>query len=92
MNKTLHGSRSVKLTLPDGSKREFTGAITGMEIAAKISPSLAKAALAKSTFRAFVSKAALATKSSFAPRTLPAIMSSSTLPTTSLGSSRFPLA
>lgn len=36
----------VAITLPDGSKREYDGAITGEEIAASIGPGLAKAALA----------------------------------------------
>ncbi|MBF0166793.1 MAG: threonine--tRNA ligase [Alphaproteobacteria bacterium] len=34
------------LTLPDGSQRSFTGAVTGAELAAGIGPGLAKAALA----------------------------------------------
>ena len=36
----------VAITLPDGSKRTFDGAVTGAEIAADIGPGLAKAALA----------------------------------------------
>ena len=36
----------VAITLPDGSKRQFDGAVTGAEIAADIGPGLAKAALA----------------------------------------------
>ncbi len=34
------------ITLPDGNKKEFPGAVTGEEIAASIGPGLAKAALA----------------------------------------------
>ncbi len=36
----------VAITLPDGSKKEFAGAVTGEEIAASIGAGLAKAALA----------------------------------------------
>ncbi|MDA1090271.1 MAG: threonine--tRNA ligase [Proteobacteria bacterium] len=36
----------VEITLPDGSKRKFDGAVTGAELAADIGPGLAKAALA----------------------------------------------
>ncbi|MCH7832386.1 MAG: threonine--tRNA ligase [Proteobacteria bacterium] len=36
----------VSITLPDGSKREFDGPVTGAELAADIGPGLAKAALA----------------------------------------------
>jgi threonyl-tRNA synthetase len=36
----------VSITLPDNSKREFPGPITGAELAANIGPGLAKAALA----------------------------------------------
>ena len=36
----------VTITLPDGSKRDFSGPVTGFEIAADIGPGLAKAALA----------------------------------------------
>lgn len=36
----------VSITLPDGSKKEFPGAVTGEEIAASIGAGLAKAALA----------------------------------------------
>jgi len=36
----------VAITLPDGSAREFDGAVSGAEIAADIGPGLAKAALA----------------------------------------------
>ncbi len=36
----------VKLTLPDGSVREFSGPVSGLEVAADIGPGLAKAALA----------------------------------------------
>ena len=39
-------SDGVKLTLPDGSVREFTGPVTGFDVAADIGPGLAKAALA----------------------------------------------
>src|ERR1700733_818451 len=35
----------VAITLPDGSKREYSGAVTGEEIAASIGAGLAKAAL-----------------------------------------------
>ena len=41
------GSRHpVAVTLPDGSRREFPGPVTGAEIAAAIGPGLAKAAIA----------------------------------------------
>jgi len=36
----------VTLTLPDGSKREYPGPVTGAQVAADIGPGLAKAALA----------------------------------------------
>ena len=36
----------VTITLPDGSKKEFDGPISGMEVAASIGVGLAKAALA----------------------------------------------
>jgi threonyl-tRNA synthetase len=36
----------IKITLPDGSVREFEGAVSGMEIAENISPRLAKEVLA----------------------------------------------
>ena len=36
----------VKLTLPDGTAREYDAPITGAEVAADIGPGLAKAALA----------------------------------------------
>ncbi|MEN3951341.1 threonine--tRNA ligase [Iodidimonas sp. SYSU 1G8] len=36
----------VKITLPDGSARQFDGPVTGAELAASIGPGLAKAALA----------------------------------------------
>ena len=39
-------SNSVTITLPDGSKRQFDGTVTGAELAADIGPGLAKAALA----------------------------------------------
>ena len=39
-------SSAVTISLPDGSKREFDGPITGADIAADIGPGLAKAALA----------------------------------------------
>lgn len=39
-------SSQVTITLPDGSTRDFAGAVTGAEIAADIGPGLAKAALA----------------------------------------------
>ena len=38
--------KSVTITLPDGSTRQFDGAVTGAELAADIGPGLAKAALA----------------------------------------------
>ncbi|MDK2970585.1 MAG: threonyl-tRNA synthetase [Candidatus Sumerlaeota bacterium] len=37
---------SITITLPDGSTKEFAGAVTGAEVAAAIGPGLAKAALA----------------------------------------------
>ncbi|MFP6835556.1 MAG: TGS domain-containing protein, partial [Pseudomonadales bacterium] len=39
-------NKKVNITLPDGSTREFDGPVTGTEVAADISKSLAKAALA----------------------------------------------
>ena len=39
-------ARPVTLTLPDGSRREFPGPLTGAELAAAIGPGLAKAAIA----------------------------------------------
>src|ERR1700751_2513534 len=36
----------ITVTLPDGSKREFPGPLTGAELAAAIGPGLAKAAIA----------------------------------------------
>jgi len=36
----------VKITLPDGSDRQFDGSVTGADVAADIGPGLAKAALA----------------------------------------------
>ena len=36
----------VVITLPDGSRREFSGPITGLELAEDISKSLAKSAVA----------------------------------------------
>jgi threonyl-tRNA synthetase len=39
-------SAPVAVTLPDGSRREFPGPITGADLAASIGPGLAKAALA----------------------------------------------
>jgi threonyl-tRNA synthetase len=38
--------RPVAVTLPDGSRREFPGPVTGADIAAAIGPGLAKAAIA----------------------------------------------
>ena len=38
--------RPVTLTLPDGSRREFPGPVTGAELAAAIGPGLARAAVA----------------------------------------------
>ncbi len=40
------GSAPVVVTLPDGARREFAGAVTGADIAAAIGPGLAKAAIA----------------------------------------------
>ncbi len=40
------GAPNVTITLPDGAARTFTAGVTGAEIAAAISPSLGKAALA----------------------------------------------
>src|SRR5207248_1550121 len=39
-------ARPVAITLPDGKTLDFPGAVTGTEIAARIGPGLAKAALA----------------------------------------------
>ncbi len=39
-------SSGIRITLPDGSVRNFAGPVTGAEIAADIGPGLAKAALA----------------------------------------------
>jgi threonyl-tRNA synthetase len=41
-----HVPNPVAVTLPDGSRREFPGPVTGAEIAAAIGPGLAKAAVA----------------------------------------------
>jgi threonyl-tRNA synthetase len=41
-----HPARPVAVTLPDGSRRDFPGPVTGAEIAAAIGPGLAKAAIA----------------------------------------------
>src|SRR3954470_5843933 len=38
--------QAVAITLPDGSRREFPGPLTGAELAASIGPGLAKAAIA----------------------------------------------
>jgi threonyl-tRNA synthetase len=40
------GSAPIVVSLPDGSRREFAGPITGTEIAAAIGPGLARAAIA----------------------------------------------
>ena len=39
-------SHPVAVTLPDGSRREFPGPVTGADVAAAIGPGLAKAAIA----------------------------------------------
>ena len=39
-------SDAITVTLPDGSRREFPGPVTGAEVAASIGPGLAKAAIA----------------------------------------------
>ncbi len=46
MNNTINLKQMIKLTFPDGSIREFNSGITGAEVAASISMSLAKDALA----------------------------------------------
>jgi len=46
MNQTEAASGEVKVTLPDGSVRQFDGPVTGADLAADIGPGLAKAALA----------------------------------------------
>ena len=45
MSQEKSTSGSVTITLPDGSTRNFDGAVTGADIAADIGPGLAKAAL-----------------------------------------------
>ena len=46
MRESLQESKIIKLTLPDGSIREFPMAVSGLEIAMAIGPGLANAALA----------------------------------------------
>ena len=46
MRKSLQEQKIIKLTLPDGSIREFPIAVSGLEIAMAIGPGLANAALA----------------------------------------------
>lgn len=47
MQNTLHSSSSpVRLTLPDGNVKEFSGPVTGLEVAQSIGKGLAAAALA----------------------------------------------
>ena len=46
MRKSLQEPKIIKLTLPDGSIREFPMAVSGLEIAMAIGPGLANAALA----------------------------------------------
>ena len=46
MRKSLQEPKIIKLTLPDGSIREFPMAVSGLEIAMAIGPGLASAALA----------------------------------------------
>ena len=46
MRKSLQEPKIIKLTLPDGSIREFPIAVSGLEIAMAIGPGLANAALA----------------------------------------------
>ena len=46
MRKSLQKKKIIKLTLPDGSIREFPMAVSGLEIAMAIGPGLANAALA----------------------------------------------
>ena len=46
MDQNKAASGDVKVTLPDGSVREFDGPVTGADVAADIGPGLAKAALA----------------------------------------------
>ena len=46
MDQNKAASGDVKVTLPDGSVREFDGPVTGADAAADIGPGLAKAALA----------------------------------------------
>ncbi len=45
-SKTLFAHAMIKITLPDGSQREFPGPVTVAEVAASIGAGLAKAALA----------------------------------------------
>jgi threonyl-tRNA synthetase len=42
----LHSPPPIAVTLPDGSHREFTGPVSGADLAAAIGPGLAKAAIA----------------------------------------------
>ncbi len=46
MDQSKAASGDVKVTLPDGSVRQFDGPVTGADVAADIGPGLAKAALA----------------------------------------------
>src|SRR4051812_1409966 len=42
----MSDTKPVSLKLPDGSRREFPGPVSGAELAAAIGPGLAKAAIA----------------------------------------------
>src|SRR5437879_13859376 len=44
--RSLRAPPPVVVTLPDGSRREFPGPVTGAELAAAIGPGLARAAVA----------------------------------------------
>ena len=43
----VEAGANVKLTLPDGSVRDYTAPVTGAAVAADIGPGLAKAALGR---------------------------------------------
>src|SRR4051812_43620520 len=46
LSQATAASKPVAVTLPDGSRREFSGPISGADLAAAIGPGLAKAAIA----------------------------------------------
>ena len=46
LSEMLHSPAPIAVTLPDGSRREFAGPVSGADVAAAIGPGLAKAAIA----------------------------------------------